>query len=30
MHLGILSSPTLEPIHITEPLIKSLHEVALL
>jgi hypothetical protein len=30
MLLGILSLPTLESIHITEPLIKSLHEVALL
>jgi hypothetical protein len=30
MLLGILSLPTLESIHITEPLIKSFHEVALL
>jgi hypothetical protein len=30
MLLGILTLPTIEPIHITEPLIKSLHEVALL
>jgi hypothetical protein len=28
--LGILSLPTLEFLHITEPLIKSLHEVVLL
>jgi hypothetical protein len=30
MLLGILSLPTLESLHITEPLIKSLREVVLL